>query len=528
MLLVRPPVSIFQQIILPYLSTAARFGPPGRASSTPANANQTYRPGPSRERRLFGTSNPARRPPETSGETSFGRPAAWEPYEVQGGSSRRRTREYLGLGVEAEDGRRGGDEDDPYMRTTALALDRIIRSHLPTASLNDEGKGKEVDHPTEVELASRIALSDSASKVHGRNTLTHHIIDQGVAKSKSKAKESVLPETPPSNRLSQPPEPSDWPFPPLIHQLLHARQFRLTTLHILNYPTHALDQALVARVAAYMDRHGGQAAARRLRKGKIPSPQDCRVMSQDGQDSFPPLTLPFQTQSLDGVIPGMMDALSPQARLTAFYNTQLAQQLSSSQHAKGFRPPKSFPLPNTSLRQLRALLSRIHSLEQSQNFVPDRVTANIVLSCWMRSALASPPDGVRVVQTRDKRWTTSPRHAGRNQDRFGTEEMGRLFSLVSRLFDRSAAPLTPTASAQMLGNETTSGQDVNPEVAEALNRDGGDPDLSYSRHVKPFVKIFQHGFKRRDDRAGLDKLREWDARIRLALSERKAGRDCRE
>lgn len=518
MLLVRPPVSIFQQIVLPYLSTAAI--PNHRRASSSSTTGVQLQARLSGCSRTLQTSAPLSRPTNVGVEVSRGSNQAidWEPYEGRASSSRRRTREYLGLESRLKDGSLGANGEDAYMRTTALALERIIRSHSPV--LLDKGKGKELaqvnDDPSRTEGEARSLARptpDPALEKHRKHAGSRDPVQSPDPRSDSPVSETLRPAT------TFPPD--DRPFPPLIHQLLQSRQFRLTTLHILNYPIYALDSALVHRVAGYMDRHGGQAAARRLRKGKIPSPTQRDTISQSGQDVLPRPAYPLNTDGLDGITP-YIGSLSPQARVTSFYNTQLAQQLSASHLSKGFRPPKSFPLPNTSLRQLRALLARIHYLEYSKAFVPDRVTANLVLSCWVRSALAPPPDGVRVVQTRDKKWTTSPRHTGQNQDRFGKEEMRRLLGTVTRLFDRSARPVTIALECPSPGTSNSTSKECGENAGIEKQEDqGGDPDLSYSRHIKPFVRIFRHGFKQQHDRVGLDQLKEWDEGIKATLSHRR-------
>lgn len=255
-------------------------------------------------------------------------------------------------------------------------------------------------------------------------------------------------------------------------------------------------------------------------------------MTQSGQDdpSLPHLGSipPAHPEDMTVRLPAI--ELTGEERLTAFYNTHLAHQFSSSYLSKGLIPPKSLPRPNTSLRQLRSLLARIHLLETCRGFVPDRVTANIVLGCWVRCALAPHSDGVRMVMTRDKKWKISPRHRSGNRQ-FGVDELRKLFGLVSRLFDRAAGMphdlLIPDSMIDTVFTTTALKISKNSKKKGSRAHEAGvedhasvDPGLDYARHIKPFVRIFQHGYKHRKDLAGLDALREWDMRIKAVLSER--------
>lgn len=574
MLRFRSHTSIFQQIVLPHLSSTTpvhRAPPVGLAGITGRHSEQ--------QSRNVSSSATCSSEPNTFEEVSYGRKLGWETYTPPASTSTRlRTKEYLGLGDGGhdgtdrwKDGTRAGEqkqEEESYEKTTALALERIIKSHEQalassstvrghmdnggggpgSSSPSMKGKGKEAEE----RLGSRFSLTNRQGKgaenghldIERLQPISVNIVDHSIRLDTSV--DGERPGTHESARSSQiyttsNLAPGEQPFPPLIHQLLQARQFRLTTLHVLNTPSLAIDIDLVHRVADYMDRHGGTNAARRIRKGRIPSPEEKSLMTQDGRDefrsstSFLPSIPPTSLQHIDDRSPGIV--WTRQQRLTTFYNTQLAHLL-SSKRPSGLQPPKTFPKPNTTLRQLRQLLTRIHKLEECRGFIPDRVTANIVLGCWVRCALAPQPDGLRVVLTRDKQWRISPRHTATSvgSQEFGAEELRRLFELVSRLFDRAAglssspsASTIPSGSMAKLSNESRMKESRTidlPDVAQDIEEIVGDPELSYPRHIKPFVKIFQHGFKQRNDRASLQALRDWDNGIRLALTRGRGVRDC--
>jgi hypothetical protein len=535
MLVSRSTPSIFQQIILPYLS--ATQASPG-TTATRGNRNRDYSTPilPPVQQRSFSSTTVRSRPPAGSVEATRqpSETSQWQPFSgpgpnLGGPSTRRRTREYLGLeeddrparvgyGITERNIDDGNGGEEAYRRTAALALERIIKSHLPlepagtsgvVATGSRKGKAKEqAVKPLELSIVEAIR--------EGYDTTTNRprIKDKSSPGKTDLAIESMSASTKPAPS----PMPSssttttgtDHPFPPLIHQLLQGRQFRLATLHILNLPLYALDPSLVHRVGDYMDRHGAGKAAKRLRRGQIPSPIEKSLMSNDNQDRLPDdywtiLRSSKGVRTLDDVeqyMPGI--GLDRQARFTAFCNIQLANFLSTANGtgSRGSIPPKSFPRPNSSLRQLRALLARVQKLEQHRGFIPDRVTANIILSSWVRCSLSPRPEGVRIIKTKSHSqstdeqstggggWKISPRHISPAQGQFGHSELRSVFDTISRLIDRQALEL-------------------------------GGGGISYSRHVKPFVRIFERGFTELGDGEGRRMLGKWDKQVGEVLREAK-------
>jgi hypothetical protein len=526
MLVNRPSAFIFQQIILPHLASYSRV-----KHSTPTLQQQRY----------FSSSSTLTRPYEL-GQSSQQRANSWEPYSPPiANSSRRQTKEYVGLqpddrpstssGTKVE-----GDEQESYRRTTALALERIIQSHQVVEDRDtsrrdlsrvDKGKRKEDERSrgkvdelnSEGELGmvqgipgpAQETLHDKFDRregggVKGKATEVNSEAELEMLRDGGTTNQSRQAiQDPTRHQISQTTSttastttPTTHPFPPLIHRLLQANQFRLTTLHILNLPLYALDQVLIDRVVAYMERHGGGKAARRLRRGPTPSPVERSLMSDPGHESEVKQRLPegYWTilkssrpppRNLDDLsiyMPGIETTQTQ--KFTAFCNLQLAHSLSST-HSKGPIPPNAFPQPTASLKQLRALLSRITKLEQHRGFIPDRVTANIILSSLLRCSFQSPPSGMRIVKSKSG-WKFSPRHTSSAQGQFGSKDLRGLFHTISKLIDRSV-----------------------------LGRDEG---LSYTRHVKPFVKMLNRGFGELEDGKGLEMVRKWDKQVRSVLDER--------
>jgi hypothetical protein len=470
----------------------------------------------------------------------------WDPYSPPiANSSRRRTKEYVGLQSDDRPGESSGtkvegDEQESYRRTTALALEKIIQSHRAVddrdtsrrdLSRVDKGKRKaeegsrgrvgELNSEGEVDTGQRLP-GPAHRALHGKDDREEAGKGKGKARevdsevelemvrhggTTDQSRQTVQSLTTHENQstfsttsstTTSTTTPTTHPFPPLIHRLLQANQFRLTALHILNLPLYALDQVLIDRVVAYMERHGGGKAAWRLRRGPTPSPIERSLMSDPGHESEFERRLPegYWTilkssrpppRNLDDLsiyMPGI--EMTQTQKFTAFCNLQLAHSLSSTP-ARGPIPPSAFPRPTSSLKQLRALLSRITKLEHHRGFIPDRVTANIILSCLLRCSFQPPPSGIRIVKSKSG-WKFSPRHTSSAQDQFGSKDLRGLFHTISKLIDRSL-----------------------------LDRDEG---LSYTRHVKPFVKMLNRGFGELEDGKGLEMVRKWDKQVRSVLDER--------
>jgi hypothetical protein len=522
MLVNRPSAFIFQQIILPYIVSA-------RVSTIPTT-----------RQRHFSSSSSATRPFE--GQLERDSRSTWEVYPSSESTSgsRRRTREYLELEVdgrherpESSKARKGkvevDEEEEAYKRTAALAMERIIQSHQPMPSgsgssgsglrirASDKGKGKGKERANlEDELPFQDHLGTAELEIsQGRSrtlddTTSHSSTDSNTHYEASTTKGLTTKTT--TSQTSTEPTPSPTtskrklPFPPLIHQLLQARQFRLASLHILNLPLYAMDEALVEKVALYMERHNGGKAAGRLRKGKAPSPEERRLMSDHNLDHHregegggegrlpvnywslarssrpPPRTLDDVSTYMPGI------ELTPTQKFTAFCNLQLAHITSTDPSPGKLIPPKSLKRPNSSLRQLSTLLDRIYRLETHRGFIPDRVTANIILSTWLRCSLSPLPVGQRINHTKSG-WKVNPKHLPKTQI-FGKTQLRGLFDTISRLIDRSI-----------------------------LKK---DQSLNHTRHVQPFVRMLSKGFEDLGDQDGWQKVKDWDKVVKKVLLERQA------
>lgn len=498
MLVNRPSAFIFQQIILPYIASTSRTA----TSITTTN-----------QQRYFSSSSSATKPYESQVQVEREGRSTWEPYPAS--ASRRRTREYLGIGDDRKSSgsssksKGRGVEVDPngkeaYKRTAALAMERIIQSHQPVSSgsgvrvktsYKEKWKAQiEGNRPSPLDGAGlgNAGLQDSPEVTSHQGT---HSRTKGEISSTTSTSATKTTSTTQTSAEPIPPKRKR-PFPPIVHQLLLARQFRLAVNHVLSISAYALDPVLVDNVAGFMERHGGGRAAERLRRGKVPTAEEKAAMTQNGEERLPDeywslicssRPLPKTLDDVSTYMPGI--DLSPKEKFTAFCNIQLAHLLSTDS-ARSVIPPKHVRKPNLSLRQLSDLLARIHHLENHRGFIPDRVTANIILSCWLRCSLAPSPSGLRLAYTKSG-WKPSPKHNSKGQGAFGKKQLGSLFDTISKLIDRSI-----------------------------LSR---DESLSYQRHVQPFVRMLNKGFFELEHEEGFVRVKEWDRAVKKVLLERQAG-----
>jgi hypothetical protein len=86
---------------------------------------------------------------------------------------------------------------------------------------------------------------------------------------------------------------------------------------------------------------------------------------------------------------------------------------------------------------------------------------------------------------------------------FGKLELRSLFDTISKLIDRSVLSLSPASGSTVDGQE----------------------GISYSRHVKPFVKILNRGFTDLGDGEGKEMVAKWENQVRDVLQEAKLRRE---
>ena len=274
----------------------------------------------------------------------------------------------------------------------------------------------------------------------------------------------------PRHPSAPPPRPYKPLFPPAIDRLLAHRLFRMAVFQFANTPEYASDPVLMERIARQLDASGAGRLAYAFRNGFA------RSVSRSSRK-------PPTYWSVPAVHPIRSNApphLSRSQRLQQQFNAQLTYILTLPANPFALspfggtlgqreRPGPPFPSPEPSLRQLGRLLVLIDKLERHRGFVPNRVTANIIVRCWLRCGLGTAnvagtdPSYHQVAG----RWTwKKPAMAY-----FGAQELRAVFEVVSRA---------------MLKDEETA----------ALDR---EDRLDYVKHVRPFCKMMKRAARELGD-----------------------------
>jgi hypothetical protein len=167
------------------------------------------------------------------------------------------------------------------------------------------------------------------------------------------------------------------------------------------------------------------------------------------------------------------------------------------------------------------LLLRIDRLRH-RGFEPDRVTANIVIRCWLRcgAGLAGGEENrFRIVRGRDGEVKLAWKK--RSEVPFGTEELRSIFNVVKDLMRVPAAPGAPGA-LKLPGpssSETTSTREVGFNDVDSAGDASADARLDYIRHIRPFARVMDRAFKRLGDHDGSKMVLKWLSEQRTALGQ---------
>ncbi|WVR09280.1 hypothetical protein IAU60_006345 [Kwoniella sp. DSM 27419] len=385
--------------------------------------------------------------PYVAGVGGLGRGAIHGERQVSHDASARqlRTREYLGMAPKATTSSR--------THTSTLALQRILDGY--------SGKGKE------------------------RATIPEEILDTPTpAPVASSAPASAADPTP--------------DLPPYISRLLDARLFRLTVFHLLQTPAYATNGPLLLFVADHLEEKGAGKLARRLRRGwEMRDGRGTRLWSDPVQGRLAPghwqiPNLPPRPDTQD---------------MTQYYNAHLLYLLTRPSLASTPTSPtpriNDWPAPAPNLQQLRKLLTTIAKLE-NKGFVPDCVTANLILKCWLRSASARsrPHDPIRLH--RDAQGKLKPARKVDSEHGLRREELRGLFDLISRVISSTARPLEP-------GLGPGPGPEPEPEP-------GSEPRAgAWNDRVRPFGRLIIRSMKATGDVKGVKRVIDWMRRERARL-----------
>ncbi|CAD6585136.1 MAG: hypothetical protein TREMPRED_004057 [Tremellales sp. Tagirdzhanova-0007] len=396
----------------------------------------------------------------------------------------------------------------PHARIAALAFHKIIEAHTPKP---DGTRGQTTRYSKRTDprqSSSSIAVTQSNPRTLYRQ---------------------ANPSTGP-------------PLPPVLHRLIAAHLYRMAVFHFLHTPEYASDSALMDRLAGQLEVRGAGKLAHRLRRGwempRLPWPSDSDNSPLRRQDPSASPKDASLTRGMDNnhsspladratlwtdtevdsprkphsywsnfvippAFPPPIPDLTRQQQIQHFFNCQLSYLLTKpadpyALSSLGFTPRApgaSFPAPEPSLRQLGRLLVLIEKMERNQSFVPNRVTANIIIRCWLRCGLGSShsaPDAQPMYYLMRGKWTRKRASTAR----FGSEELRAVLEVTSRAM-----------------------------LAEK-NGSNGENRLEYVKHVRPFCKMIKRAARELGDREVFGRAvhmqvsanRLWRDRARLGLS----------
>jgi hypothetical protein len=331
------------------------------------------------------------------------------------------------------------------------------------------------------------------------------------------------------------------PLPPSLKALMDVRQHRLAVFHTLNNPHLASNVPVLNHLAHILAlRSAGKLASRVRRMAKRVSAIQHGVRTR-------PLVMLEGLGGVEGRYEGYWDlpaALPPakpslgrgtqwdtldkrvqeqqrDAALTAYFNTKLSFQLRQSSLSEPIAPldsrhksptPGWWPPPKPSLRQLRHLLQAIAYMEKKRGFKPDRITANIILKCWLRCAQPphplSDPFRVRAGEV-DPDVVVRKTPSGRVLQ---GDDLMLMFRLVGNIMELSMARTEQRLKKELkkLGasrvaelrvqrtwqKDATAAPTLHKDEAETsiMAHDTDGPlgsfdDLDWEKHIRPFAEM---------------------------------------
>ena len=291
----------------------------------------------------------------------------------------------------------------------------------------------------------------------------------------------------------------------------------MAVFHFIYTPEYASDTTMMSRLASRLEQGGAGKLALRLRRGwempRLPWPKG--VVADEGRaqlwtDAEPGAPRkPVDYWKYNQLPPERTDVfphLGRREQLQGYYNAQLTYLLTKPATPYALSPlgvtPRApgvvMPGPDASLRQLGRLLELIDSLEKDRGFVPNRITANIIVRCWIRCGMGTgeshdtphPVERHHLVSTARGTYWAEKRPS---TVRFGPVELRAIFEIATRA---------------MAGEVGERGR---------LDRVDGVDRLDYTRHVRPFGKMMRMAAAKLGDREGCRGAVSWMVEERKRL-----------
>ena len=416
-------------------------------------------------------------------------------------------------------------ESSRMAQIRAAALDQKTRGTDKTPEVKQHSVKQHSVKSRMSQSDTAIAAMQKVIKLHTTHDV-HHAPARPSIDTPAQPSNTSVPALAPTSTATSTPPPRP-PLPPALHRLILHRQFRLAAFHLINSPVHSSDPSLICRMCDILENRGAGKLAMRLRAsldmprkvdptfrdGKLRLGPDVR---QDGEvRSSDHWKIPVHPRSKDDPA---LSHLSHQQRLTQRLNAQLSYNLFKphlsppgplgplDSTGDTFKPPgPQWPAPTPRLLRLSRLLRAIERLERQHNFKPDRVTANIIVQCWLQCGLTDPSstgDPWRIVTDRFGVETVVPK--GVSPYVLESREIVMIFRIISKVMETSVMAIDQDK------DQWKYGQDGN----------GGDADeIDWKRNVKPFCEMIKLSLRRVRDREGLTKVVEWEKGIKTRLGD---------
>jgi hypothetical protein len=280
-----------------------------------------------------------------------------------------------------------------------------------------------------------------------------------------------------------------------VAKLLNAKLYRMTVFHLLETPAYLADVALVEYVIGRLEKAGAGKLAARLRRTLA----YWTDMGPEERAAAKPRLMPLERASSEPRPPTYWRVPNiprdpseyrgtPAERRTHYMNHRITSYL-TVQHPAPYGMPRP-PWPAPPLGRVQDVLKMIDRLRVTSNFVPDRVTVNIVVKAWLMS-LSRRQDWGRLPLAHRKR------------------DLRDIFGLVSSSIERG-------------GSSSGSGVLHRPEEGE----DGEPPlpfngSVDYDRHVAPLAKTIIGAMRRVGDHDAIAAVKRWSEEMKVKLKEHK-------
>ena len=439
-------------------------------------------------------------------------------------------------GVGHDDEERQSTDFEPSLAEISRANKGFLRSKTETTNCQDEdidqtGQTKTV---TNYERTVKDAMK-RLLEIHSRRPTSDNLPKPDTKSSKpdSHTYQSILP--PPS-------------IPPVIKALMDKGQNRLAVFHAISEPHIRSNTPVLLHLADMLRRrnHGKLAERLSLTVKRMNDQFENRdkMLEDIGLDStvtsprysrywaLPPLP---PTPSDTFLAPGRAEKdrlkttksskqhrrIEAEERLTVTLNAQLSSLLRESMlvhHAPqnnsqtgrvSLQDPNFFlHPPRPSLRQLSQLLHHIGRLERKHGFKPDRITANIILRCWLRCAQPIRHTIPFVGYFKDKEQIIRRKRDSPPGRVLSSDDLMIIFRILSKTIESSLESTENRLQDDLKHLDSDQFVKLSQEARWSTERErimsdqtdhqvkGSFGDVDYHKHVKPFTEMLIGSLRR--------------------------------